>query len=405
MWFQSILLSSLSMMGDQARTQIPVYVFAPNPILSSGSKYGESIRDHGDDTNEELRLEMVQVDMLVDMHDDVVYLSDSFLQLVNLSSPNERVDGFQRGNIRADRSLSSFESVSCVYHIRRFQSYLRSLGFGHLIKPIRIDPKALGGSDHSRYNSAKDPPTIEFGVGGVDDAEDAQVVIHEYMHAMLNEALAADRKNSAAISFEEAVCDHFCLRYSEEITGKTDDRVFSWDGHNEFWDGYTVRWHDLEIADPACDETCQREKWLFLLRKLEGNLPSDLLDRSLLIFFSSQSIGTSHEQIAKQFAAHIESGLQLVLRPILIQHGFLKPETEGQIRKLYANGDVLHLKDLELFEAADLLHINGSPIQRLELDGSPFLPLPIDKTGHYLLRLTNETQFPKKEEWYYLIVL
>jgi len=96
--------------------------------------------------------------------------------------------------------------------------------------------------------------------------------------------------------------------------------------------------------------------------------------------------------------------LQLVLRPILIQHGFLKPETEGQIRKLYANGDVLHLKDLELFEAADLLHINGSPIQRLELDGSPFLPLPIDKTGHYLLRLTNETQFPKKEEWYYLIV-
>jgi len=392
------------MMGDQVRTQIPVYVFAPNPILSSGSIYGGLIRDNGDDMSAELRSEMIQVEIDVVIEDDVVYLSDSILRLVNLSSPNERVDGFQRGNIRADRSLSSFESVNCIYHIRRFQSYLRSLGFGHLIKPVRVDPKALGGSDHSRFSSAKDPPTIEFGIGGVDDAEDAQVVIHEYMHAILNEAFHSARRSKAARTFEEAVCDHFCLRYSEQASGESDDRVFSWDGHNEFWGGYTVRWHDLEIADQVCDETCQREKWLYLLRKLEEILPSDLLDRSLLMFFSSQSKGTSHEQIATQFVAHIEKGLHLDLCPILIQHGFFEQETEAQIRKLYANGDVLHLKDLEMFEAAELLHINGSPIYRLELDGSPSLPLRVNKTGRYLLRLTNETQFPKKEEWYYLIV-
>jgi hypothetical protein len=49
---------------------------------------------------------------------------------------------------------------------------------------IRVDPTAYQGQDQSRFSYSNSNPALFFGTGGVPDAEDADVVIHEYSHGI-----------------------------------------------------------------------------------------------------------------------------------------------------------------------------------------------------------------------------
>ncbi|MBI5756307.1 MAG: M36 family metallopeptidase [Nitrospirae bacterium] len=56
-------------------------------------------------------------------------------------------------------------------------------------RPIKVDPHGLSGADNSYYKvgGPNYPPGfgyVAFGEGGVDDAEDADVILHEYGHAL-----------------------------------------------------------------------------------------------------------------------------------------------------------------------------------------------------------------------------
>ena len=43
---------------------------------------------------------------------------------------------------------------------------------------IDVDCHGFNGGDNSAFNPGTNPPSIVFGQGGVDDAEDADVIIH-----------------------------------------------------------------------------------------------------------------------------------------------------------------------------------------------------------------------------------
>ena len=81
-----------------------------------------------------------------------------------------------------------FEAVMVYYHIDRMQRYIQELGFKTIVnRPIRVDPHGLCPVDNSHYVTT--PQTLgkgylAFGDGGVDDAEDAEVIAHEYGHAI-----------------------------------------------------------------------------------------------------------------------------------------------------------------------------------------------------------------------------
>ena len=87
------------------------------------------------------------------------------------------------------RDTDSFEEVMAYYHLDRSQRYLQSLGFAGtrriIATPIEVDVHAASGEDNSFFVSTG-PGTgrLYFGDGGVDDAEDADILLHEYGHAM-----------------------------------------------------------------------------------------------------------------------------------------------------------------------------------------------------------------------------
>ena len=85
------------------------------------------------------------------------------------------------------RSQDEFEQVMAYYWITESQKYIQSLGFGTgRLRPVNMEPQRLRinqwGLDNSFATTHKDE--IRLGKGGVDDAEDGQVITHEYGHAI-----------------------------------------------------------------------------------------------------------------------------------------------------------------------------------------------------------------------------
>jgi Zn-dependent metalloprotease len=85
------------------------------------------------------------------------------------------------------RGHPGFEEVMAYYYLDTLQRYIQSLGYQDE-KPIMhrsIKVNAHGtAEDNSYYNPSPGKKDIIYGDGGVDDAEDADVIIHEYGHAI-----------------------------------------------------------------------------------------------------------------------------------------------------------------------------------------------------------------------------
>jgi hypothetical protein len=85
-----------------------------------------------------------------------------------------------------DRHQDQFEQVMGYFWVNQAQEYLQSLGFGSTFPAILEQPFSVKinqyGGDNS-YQTDK-PFRIRLGKGGVDDAEDAEVIVHEYGHAV-----------------------------------------------------------------------------------------------------------------------------------------------------------------------------------------------------------------------------
>jgi Zn-dependent metalloprotease len=81
-----------------------------------------------------------------------------------------------------ERGERGFTEVMAYFHIDRVQRYLQKIGFTDVMaKPIKVNVAGTR-EDNSFYSPAR--KSLSFGTGGVDDAEDADIIVHEYGHAI-----------------------------------------------------------------------------------------------------------------------------------------------------------------------------------------------------------------------------
>jgi len=186
-------------------------VFVSNPVQSTGN---EGLTDQKDSDAAVPRSAYYHV-TLTNL-DGTGYLSGDYASVV--SETGQRA--FSPGNtFRYTRSQDEFEQVMAYYWITQAQRYIHSLGFGETRRAVDNRPQAVRINQYGQDNSfATDHPKNElrFGKGGVDDAEDAEVILHEYGHAIhfaQNFSFASDE--AGAIS--EGFGDYWAVSVSDVV--------------------------------------------------------------------------------------------------------------------------------------------------------------------------------------------
>jgi hypothetical protein len=120
---------------------------------------------------------------------------------------------------RYTRSQDEFEQVMAYYWVTEAQKYIHSLGFGESRRPINNQPQRVRINQYGADNSfATNHPALElrFGKGGVDDAEDAEVILHEYGHAIhFSQNFSFASEEAGAIS--EGFGDYWAVTVSDVV--------------------------------------------------------------------------------------------------------------------------------------------------------------------------------------------
>lgn len=221
-----------------ADTTAKALVFSPNPLTSAETTYGGKYIDNNDATSPELDAERDTVDIKITYNNGAFFLENDYIKIVEISAPNVPPVESTTPEFYYDRSQSGFEDVNVIHHITRQQEFIRSLGFTNIVNyQIYADCHGFNGADNSAFNSGTNPPSIIFGEGGVDDAEDADVIIHEYTHAIMESASPGTNFGTERNAMDEAFGDYMAVSYSNLYNNHHSDYVFKWDGHNEYWNG------------------------------------------------------------------------------------------------------------------------------------------------------------------------
>lgn len=117
------------------------------------------------------------------------------------------------------RHQDEFEQVMAYYWITQAQRYIHSLGFGETRRAVNNRPQPVRINQWGLDNSfATDTPKNElrFGKGGVDDAEDAEVILHEYGHAIhFSQNFSFASEEAGAIS--EGFGDYWAVTVSDVV--------------------------------------------------------------------------------------------------------------------------------------------------------------------------------------------
>ena len=206
----------------------PAKVFYPNPVQSLQD---ESLTDHKDadffSADPFLRTAYKPV-TLTDL-DNSGTLTGTYAKVISETGKAARrgPDGFVY-----TRDDDRFEQVMGYYWVTQAQHYLQSL---KLQGPANARQQLLRinqyGGDNSFYREGSSKLTITLGKGGVDDAEDGEVIVHEYGHAVQDDQVPGFGSTLEAGSIGEAFGDYLAVEVSTAVTGNTFQQpcVADWD--------------------------------------------------------------------------------------------------------------------------------------------------------------------------------
>ncbi|MEU9037152.1 M4 family metallopeptidase [Streptomyces sp. NPDC048352] len=152
-----------------------------------------------------------------------------------------------------DRSDDQFEQVMAYFWVNEAQEYLQGLGFGSELPGANDRRQAVRinqwGRDNSFFRDRRGE--IRYGKGGVDDAEDAEVIVHEYGHAVHQAQVPGFGSSREAGAIGEAFGDYLAVEVGEHAV-----EAYGWPRRADLacvadWDSvpYTPAPHCLRRVD------------------------------------------------------------------------------------------------------------------------------------------------------------
>ena len=263
-------------------TTVSGKVFGPDPLTSAETTYVGEYKDFDDADTAVLTAELLDVSFKAKLEDGVFYLRTDSVIIKDLNTPITGVVTSIVPEFNFTRSESGFEDVNTFYHITNLNNYILSLGYTDLQNfYIEIDPHGASGADQSFYVSAA-IPSIQLGEGGVDDAEDADVIVHEYGHALSDQAAPGTNNGLERRALDEGYGDYFAASYSRMFSDYRWNYIFSWDGHNEFWAGRNANTNKHYPEDNSADYYSASEIWSGALMDIFDAVGKENTDKIVL---------------------------------------------------------------------------------------------------------------------------
>lgn len=127
-----------------------------------------------------------------------------------------------------NRSSNGFSETMGYYFLDYAQRYIQSLGFSTVNNRQQVFSVDRYSKDNSFYQSST--KNITYGTGGVDDAEDAEVIWHEYGHSILDNQVPGYGTSLEADSIGEGFGDYLAGSLGAQFSGGFQDVcIAEWD--------------------------------------------------------------------------------------------------------------------------------------------------------------------------------
>jgi subtilisin-like proprotein convertase family protein len=276
----------------------PARIFDPNPVVTLNAPQLQDANDGPVPAGAYKSVELP--DSAV--HGPWVDLVDR--QLPSIAPPS--------GSLIFDRTADGFEDVNAFFHLHRNQEWVQSLGYRgtRAIAPyaVPVDAHASAGEDNSFFvpsGTQAGRGTLFFGDGGTDDAEDADILVHEYAHALMEwiaPGTFGGGFGSEARALSEGTADYWAFSAhvdARRASGRDPYCIADWDAR--CWEdassercGYPANSDCLRRVDStrtmagfeASDQSGAEHRngaiWSSALRELRDQIGRDVMDTIVL---------------------------------------------------------------------------------------------------------------------------
>lgn len=209
-------------------------LFDPDPRTTLGNDTIQDTEPPATFTNAYLTRTLL--DITRDINNGTYSLDGPWVRIINFEPPNTSPSTTNNGNWTAVRGDNAFNDAMTYFHIDQNQRYIQSLGFTSILHSrIDADSDGRNGDDNSCFCGGR----LTFGHGGVDDNEDADVILHEYGHA-IQDSINTSWYGGDTGAMGEGFGDYWGGSYSYSTPNGSNfhpEWAFTWDGHNSNWGG------------------------------------------------------------------------------------------------------------------------------------------------------------------------
>lgn len=279
------------------------YVFNPDPLSATGSTYGGQYVDGNDATNASLDAarSLVTIPEL-ELSGGMYKLKGTYVEIAELDTPATGLFLQDSNEFLFNRNEQGFEATNAYWHIDQSLRYINETLGITCVPPanggrVRFDPHGFQGADNSFYSPAG--KYLVFGEGCVDDAEDADVVLHELGHG-IDDWMT----NGSASNFNgEGNGDYWAQSYSRslgqwESTDPQYQWMFSWDGHNPCWQGRVTNYSGTYPDDLTGSIHTDGQIWATSLMRIWDRIGKEKTDRAWLEGLAMTNSNTNQQNAA-----------------------------------------------------------------------------------------------------------
>ncbi len=197
-------------------------VFNPNPVVALKDF---TLMDQGDSAD--AIPEAAYTDVILPELDGNGFLDGPYVS-TRLTENRANEPTLEFNYLRDD---PRFEEVMVYYHVDAVGRYLKGLGFD-FVDDWQLAANVHFGRTRAAFYDDSDG-SINFGDAGVDIAEDAEVIIHEYGHAILDRQVPSINRGEGG-AIHEGFSDFLTASFFSAVSdGFSDSIVFEWAGSDD----------------------------------------------------------------------------------------------------------------------------------------------------------------------------